>query len=443
MASLGSGLAESSARMATGAINTTTNAVSAATNVGSNVAQNVVNAAGQAPAAAAPATTTPAAAAPVSSAPPMGMMPPPAAGASTVAAVNPVTGAPAAAAAPTSPSPTSATPVSSVNNNSAAGAAVAGAAGASLAPVAMPGSSIQGIGADGATGDELFEQAADAGRDIITAMLAQTLGAGYIEIHYATSLIWERGGTVSAWLATSEGASYIPLGVRVPQDVRLAVTDPVAGHELYNATAQAGGANPLEVLVRQAEAREQSAPGARVLAIASSLPMVQVVDWAHSLGARAASVDPRSIDRNAPVDASLVHRCAVAMPWEWRQANAFTEQDRLKVAARHMYMAATTGHLSGGVCEQVIELFEERKPIDEALWAGVTKERFMALINYQMAVSSAGQGGAEPPARMLATARAAEVVQCLRHYNTAEGCADLLYATRLAGAPLNPAAAVA
>jgi hypothetical protein len=36
-------------------------------------------------------------------------------------------------------------------------------------------------------------------------------------------------------------------------------------------------------------------------------------------------------------------------------------------------------------------------------------------------------------ARRLATARAAEVIECLRHYDTAEGCADLLYATRLAG----------
>jgi len=67
----------------------------------------------------------------------------------------------------------------------------------------------------------------------------------------------------------------------------------------------------------------------------------------------------------------------------------------------------------------------------------------MALIEYQTAMSNAGQGGAEPPARALATARAAEVVLCLRDFHTAEGCADLLYATRLAGAPLNPAAAVA
>ena len=129
----------------------------------------------------------------------------------------------------------------------------------------MPGSSIRGIGADGASGDIIFDQAMDAGRDVITALVAQTLGTGYIDIHYAVSLIWERGGTISAWMATSEGASYIPLGVRIPQDVRLSVTDPIVGHELWNASAEAGGANPLEIVVRQAEAREQAAPGARVL----------------------------------------------------------------------------------------------------------------------------------------------------------------------------------
>jgi hypothetical protein len=307
----------------------------------------------------------------------------------------------------------------------------------------MPGSSLRGIGADGASGDIIFDQAMDAGRDVITALVAQTLGTGYIDIHYAVSLIWERGGTISAWMATSEGASYIPLGVRIPQDVRLSVTDPIVGHELWNASAEAGGVDPLEIVVRQAEAREQAAPGARVLALASSLPMGHVIDWAGAVSARPVSVNPREVERSSGIDMSMLHRCAVAMPWEWRQANAFTEQDRLKVAARHMYMAATAGHLGGGACEQVIELFEERKPIDEALWADVAKQRFMALIEYQTAMSNAGQGGAEPPARALATARAAEVVLCLRDYDTAEGCADLLYATRLAGAPLNPAAAVA
>jgi len=39
--------------------------------------------------------------------------------------------------------------------------------------------------------------------------------------------------------------------------------------------------------------------------------------------------------------------------------------------------------------------------------------------------------------------RCAEVVWALRDYHTAEGCADLLYATRLADAALQPHEAVA
>ena len=301
----------------------------------------------------------------------------------------------------------------------------------------MPGSPIRAIGADGATGDVLFDQAMDAGQAVVAALIAQTRATPHIPIEYAVSLIWERSGSVSAWMATSEGASYIPLGVRIPQDVRLAVTDPVVGRALWDATAAAGGADPLEVVVRHAEARESAAPGARVLAIASSLPMAQVIDWAAAVGARPVSVDPRKVDAAPDLDGSLLHRCAVAMPWEWRQANAFTEQDRLKVAARHMHMAAISGHLAGNACETVMRLFEERKPIDDKLWEEVQKERFAALISYQLNDQTRGQGGSEP-ARILMTARAAEVVECLRHYDTAEGCADILYATRLAGAPLNP-----
>lgn len=438
VASLGSGVAESSARLAAGAVNTASNVVSGAANVGGNVAQNVAQAAAQAPAAAS-ASMMPAASGPAGGAP-MGMMP--AAGAAGgPAVVNPVTGTPAGTpSVGGGPSTTSAAGLAPAS--SAGGLTPQAAAGGSLAPVAVQGPGARGVGADGACGDVLFQQAVDAGRDVISAMVAQSVGVGYIEIHYAVALVYERGGTVSAWMATSEGASYVPLGVRVPQAVQLSVTDPVVGHELWEMSAAAGGANPLEIVVRQAAAREMAAPGGRVLAVASSLPMGQVIDWAGEVGARPVSVDPKAITVAAAPDMAMVHRCAVAMPWEWRQANAFSEQDRLKVAERHMHMASTAGHLSSGACEEVIELFESRQPIDEALWRDVDRARFMSLIEYEMAMRSAGQGGAEP-ARALASARAAEVVLCLRNYATAEGCADLLYASRLAGAPLNPAAAVA
>lgn len=437
LASLGSGLAGSSARMASGAISAATNAGVAGASVGGQVAQNVAPAAAQAaPVAGGPAAaTTPAGGAAMPMMPPGGG----AGGPGPVSSVTsgPPVGGPNVGGAP-SMTPAAVQPMSS----GGLGAPASSMATGGVAPLAMPRSSVGGIGADGAMGDVLFDQAMDAGRDVVSALIAQTRGTGYISIDYAVSLIWERSGTVAAWMATSEGASCIPLGVRIPQEVRLAVTDPVVGRELWDATAAAGGASPLEVVVRHAEAREAAEPGARVLAIASSLPMGLVIDWAGAVGARPVSVDPKKVGAASDLEGALLHRCAVAMPWEWRQANAFTGADRLKVAARHMHMAANAGHLSGRACETVMRLFEERKPIDDALWGDVRKERFLALIDYELAVQMRGNGGADP-ARALATVRAAEVIECLRHYDTAEGCADLLYATRLAGAPLNPAAAVA
>lgn len=432
LASMSAAAAESSARMASGAVNTVANSASAAATTGANVAASAASAA---PAAG----STPVGGAPAGGGAPMAMMPPGGAGGGVVNPIGnaaaPVT--PGGAAAPPAAPAASAGGVTAAGAGGGAGAAAGGGGGA--APVALPG--IRGIGAGGETGDALYEQSVAAARDVITTLVAQTLGIGYIEIHYAVALVWERAGTVSAWMATSEGASYIPLGVRVPNDVRLSVTDPVVGHELWSAAAEAGGANPLEVVIRQAEARERAAPGSRVLAVASSLPLDQVVDWAAVAGARPVHVDPKTVARATSVDGSLSHRCAVAMPWEWRQASAFTEQARLTVAGRHMHMAVAAGHLGGRhACEQVIDLFEARRPISDALWAAVNKERFMALIQYQMARGAAGLGGAEPPARVLAAARAAEVIQCLRHAQTAEGCADLLYAARLAGVPLNAGA---
>jgi hypothetical protein len=126
--------------------------------------------------------------------------------------------------------------------------------------------------------------------------------AGYLGIEWAVSLIHERSGQVSAWLASSEGPSYIPPDVRVPEDVRMAVADPVVGHELWDMSVAAGGADPLEVLVRHAAIRDATAPGERVLALASSLPMERVSDWAATVRAAGQGrVHQRSIPKN--------HRC--------------------------------------------------------------------------------------------------------------------------------------
>lgn len=434
LAGLGSGIAEVSGRAVSGAISGAANGLGAAGNVGSQVAQNVAAAGvGQASAAAVPPVPPPptppsAAAGP----PPMAMMPPPAAGGGggLVSGVGggaggPVSTPPPAAVGPAVPG---------------GGSAVSGSAAAAVAPLVSPG--VRGIGGETAGGgDGLVAQAMEVGQAVIASLLTQTTRLPYMSIDYAVSVIAERMGSVSAWLATSEGASYIPLGVRVPANVGLALTDPVIGHELFAKATAEGGANALEVVVRHAEAREMAAPGTRVLAIASSLPMEQMVDWVGAVGARPVSVLPEQADSVA-VEVPLVHRCAMAMPWEWRQANAFSDQQRRQVAARHMHMAALAGHLHGAACEKVMRLFELRQPIEDALWADVQMERFGGLIEWEQQRGTQGQGGSTP-ARALAFVRAVEVIECLRHYDTAEGCADLLYAARLAGAPLNPDAAVA
>jgi hypothetical protein len=232
--------------------------------------------------------------------------------------------------------------------------------------------------------------------------------------------------------------------VRVPDDVSLAVTDPVVGRELWDTAFAAGGANPLEVLARHAELRDASSPGTRVLALAAALPPDRVRDWASQFGgALAISVDPRTIKRAVAGPGEGQHRCSSAMPWKWRQANAFTEEERLRVAARHMLMARNAGHLITRACLRVIDKFERQQPITDSDWADVDTEFMSALIRAESARAGVSfDTGPVNPEWAFKTMCAAEVVQCLRDYHTAEGSADLLYATRLVGGPLNPAAAV-
>ncbi len=435
-ASAGAGGAEASARMGTGAISAASNAVGAAGNTAAQIAQSAVAAAPP----PAPAVGPPPAAGGVPGGappPPVAMVPP-----GSVAAGLPHT----PAAANVSPGVPGTAAQSAPSVASPAGAGVSGSSAGSAGPVAVPMSQVRAIGMEAATGDVLIGQAVDAARSIVESLAAQTRHVGYGTSQgfaWAVTVLAERSGAFTAWLASSDGPSYIPLGVRVPEDVRLAVTDPVAGRQLWEEAAAAGGANPLEVLIRHAELRDATAPGLRVLALASTLPLDRVKDWAALRGARAVSVDPRTIDP-APADNGGQHRCAAAMPWEWNQAHKFTEQQRLQIAARHMLMAATAGHLTDAACERVMDAFERRKPITESDWADVNQARAAAAVNYDLARMGVSMGGgATPPEWAFRTARAAEVVWCLREHGSAAGCADLLYAARLAGAPLNPAAAVA
>lgn len=441
-ATTGAGIAESSARMGTGAVAATANALNTAGNVGAQIAQSAASTPAPPPAAAPP--PGPLGAAPSAGSAPMAMIPsasPPAA----VAGGSPPAPPPGAAASAGPGMP--GTPQQGPAATAHIGGAGAGGPGANAAPVMMPMSQVRAVGLDGATGDVLIGQAADAARSILETVIAQTRQAGYGSSQgfvWAVTVIAERTGGVTAWLATSEGPSYIPRGVRVPDDVRLAVTDQVVGRQLWDEAAAAGGADPLNVLARHAELRDSAAPGGRVLAFAASVPMARVMDWAATVGARAVSVDPRTIGAAAAVGDEGQHRCAAAMPWEWQQANMFSEEQRLQVAVRHMLMAANAAHLTDPACERVTEAFDRGNPITASDWADVRQAFAMACVNYEMTRAGAPLGGESTALeRVFRTARAAEVVWCARDYASVAGCADLLYASRLAGAPLNPAAAVA
>lgn len=434
------GIAQASARMSAGAISATANAVGGAAGAGSHVAQAAAAATSNPPAGPAPASPGP----PRVGGAPMAMVPP------TGAMSAPVSSGPPAPAGPTGPNVppgvtgSSAAPPAASAAGPGVGPSSGMPAGAGAAPLFMTGSPIAGIAAGGVDGDVLVARAAEAGQLVVTALVAQTRATGYLPIDWAVSLLHEASGQVSAWLATSEGPSYIPLGVQVPEDVAVAVADEAVGAQAWELAYAAGGADPLQVVVEHARARDGATAGMRVLAIASTLPMGRVADWAATVGARAVSLDPKSVEPGtaAELGGGFAHRCAVAMPWEWQQANAFTAQERLQIAARHMRMATVSGRLSGRASEQVMRLFEQRHDIDAELWRDVAVERTEAMIAYRMASQLRHHGGGPDVAQAFKTSRAAEVVACLQHFDTVEGCADILYASRLAGAPLNPAVAV-
>lgn len=304
-------------------------------------------------------------------------------------------------------------------------------------PIAMPMAPMAGVD-QGAPSSVLLNQATEAGRSIVETMVAQTRATGYLGLSWAAALVLERTGEVTAWLASGEGPSYVPLGVRVPDGVGLAVADPVAGPQL---TAwSAGGSSPLEALCRQFEMRDGVNPGGRMLVLAGSDPFDRVSGWASSMGARPVGVESTLVGPQLFVGEGQ-HRCQAAMPWEWRQAGAFGEAERWQVAERHMRMAAVSGHLTGASCDEVMRLVEQQKPISDALWAEVRSEWNDAVVAYTLAQAADGLGGSDL-LRAFMTARAAELILCLQNPATAEGCADVLYLARLAGSPLNPFAAV-
>lgn len=421
-ASAGIAISETAARMGTGAIAATSSALGAATNTSGQVAQTTAAApntmtAPVTPPTAAPLVAMPSTATPMATggpaSPPLGAVPPPG-------------GIPGS---PVTPSPVA-------------------AAGSVPEPMPMTQMRALGGGSPAPTGEALTGQAAEAARSILETLIAQTwhIGYGGTEFSWAVSVIADRTGQFTAWLASSEGPSYVPRGVRLPTAVRLAVTDQVVGRELWETSAQRGGADPIKLLVQHAQMLDAAAPGIRVLALAAAVPRDHLADWAAQVGARPVSLDPRIIAAAAAAPGAGQHRCEAVMPWEWQQANTFHERKRRKVAAQCATAATEAGHLNNPACRRVIDAFTRGQAITESDWADITQVHVEAWVDYDLARMAAhAVGGSTDPSPIewttFRTARAAEVVQCLRETSTAAGFADLLYASRLAGAPLNAALA--
>lgn len=415
-ASAGITIAETAARTGTGAIAATSSALGAATNTSGQVAAQ--------PTAVAPNTMT--------------------------SPITPPTAAPLVAmpstATPTATGGSASPPPSGMPGLPVTPSPVA-AAGSVPEPLPMTQMRALGGGSPAPTGETLTGQAAEAARSILETLIAQTWHVGYggTEFSWAVSVIADRTGQFTAWLASSEGPSYVPRGVRLPTAVRLAVTDQIVGRELWETSAQHGGADPIKLLVQHAQMLDAAAAGTRVLALAAAVPREHLADWASQVGARPVSLDPRLVAAAAAAPGAGQHRCEAVMPWEWQQANTFHERKRRKVAAQCATAATEAGHLNNPACRRVIDAFTRGQAITESDWADITQAHVEAWVDYDLARMAAHAiGGSTDPSPIewtFRTARAAEVVQCLREANSAAGCADLLYASRLAGAPLSAAMA--
>ena len=143
-----------------------------------------------------------------------------------------------------------------------------------------------------------------------------------------------------------------------------------------------------------------------------------------------------------------MHRCQVAMPWEWKQAQmALSEAERQVVAVRLAQTAVRTGHLCDPRSDRVLDLVARRQPVSAADWQDARSAWAAAWVEYSLAAKRVADHNVTSEVRsverLFRTARAAEAIACLRDAATAEGCADVLYAARLAGARLDPAWAVA
>lgn len=393
-------------------------------------------AAGLAAAAPSASSAGPAALGPVSSSSPGNLTPVPttsATGAASTAAaatsaasaptghavMSPAALGPAPLGAPVPPAAAAATPTAAAT----AAAVPAAAAANSAVPLGVP--LLSGAPAAGGmdrTGENLA-QAIDAATAILTACVAQARlrGWGGQDFGWGVAIYRAPTGLLTAWLATSYGPSYIPRGVRLPEGVRLVEPPPAAG-----------GGDVLSLLVDQMAARSAAEPGARTLVLAATQPVARVQDWAAKLGAQAVSVDERTVTP-APAGPGGQHRCEAAMPWDWQQANVVRPAQRRGVAVHRA--AAALAPVTLPACARVVEAIQRGHALPESAWAEAEAEQATARVAYNMAAAAGGAPGAAPLAHVFRVLAASDAALSLRDTSN-EGLADVLYAARLAGAPL-------
>ncbi|MBB3606403.1 hypothetical protein FHT40_006094 [Mycolicibacterium sp. BK556] len=258
------------------------------------------------------------------------------------------------------------------------------------------------------------------------ADLAAASSVGYPVLHWAVAVARGASGLPEMWVATNEGASYIPQDVFVPRAIVLA-----AGHDPAFDARWFGWTNPAETVLRAIQAR-----GDVVSAIATTWPQdsdvvtdatpdvaVGVAPSGNPLEAQASNLTRNRSHRLETVEPALFH-----------------DLERADAAAVSAYLRQVIQQVSfdggpelSGIAQSIARsLISQRWPSADE-WAGLRNE----YDGQRLMASSQRPGliGIEEPGQLLAYQ--AEYVHC-RRLETLLCCeggstADIVYAAATAG----------
>ncbi|WP_286171975.1 chemotaxis protein [Mycobacterium sp. BK086] len=258
------------------------------------------------------------------------------------------------------------------------------------------------------------------------ADLAAASSVGYPVLHWAVAVARGASGLPEMWVATNEGASYIPQDVFIPRAMVLA-----AGHDPAFDARWFGWTNPAETVLRAIQAR-----GDVVSAIATTWPQdsdvvtdatpdvaVGVAPSGNPLEAQASNLTRNRSHRLETVEPALFH-----------------DLERGEAAAVSAYLRQVIQQVSfdggpelSGIAQSIARsLISQRWPSADE-WAGLRNE----YDGQRLMASSQRPGliGIEEPGQLLAYQ--VEYVHC-RRLETLMCCeggstADIVYAAATAG----------